>query len=298
MKHREFVFLFIEHDHDNVLSLVDELAAFRADFEGSGRMWPATVTYEVREGVFADHAQEITTYLRDQKARLAPTFALIDPFGWTGMPMSVISDLLDHPSCEVFINFMVGFVNRFLEHPDQTGNMDDLFGADVSQVLHGYTSGDRVAHLRDFYMRRLQEAASFPYVRWFAMFNDTGNVGYYLLHGTRNPLGVERMKDAMWKTSPTGTYSFHDRLAGQDVLFVPEPDLTQLTDALLAKYTGAGRVEVNPTIQQWVTLETPYRKPHLTHVLRELEHEEPARLLVHRPPGKRQFAAGVTISVV
>lgn len=295
MKHREFVFLFIEHDRDNADSLERALQQYRADYEAGGRRWPASVKYEVRHGTFADNAKEIVSYLREQKARLAPTFAMVDPFGWTGMPMAVMADLLNHPSCEAFVNFMVGFVNRFLEHPDQTSNMDELFGAEVRDVLSSFTGADRVAHLRDFYIGQLQRIGGFPYVRWFAMYNDTGNVGYYLLHGTREALGVERMKDAMWKTAPTGDYSFHDRLAGADVLFVPDPDLGPLETALRARLAGQGPVAVNPTLQSWVVLETPFRKPHLTSVLRKLEQERSPSFVVHRPPGKRQFSAGVTV---
>lgn len=297
MKHREFVFLFIEHDRDNANSLTDTLKQYRADFEAGGRHWPANVQYEVRHGTFADHAKEIVAYLREQKAQLAPTFAMVDPFGWTGMPMTVVAELLNHPSCEVFVNFMVGFVNRFLEHPEQTGNMDDLFGANVDDVLSGFTGSDRVAHLRDFYVGQLRAVAGFPHVRWFAMYNDTGNVGYYLIHGTREPLGVERMKDAMWKTAPTGDYSFYDRLAGTDVLFVPDPDLGPLELGLRARLAGQGPVAVNPTLQSWVVLDTPFRKPHLTAVLRKWEKERSASFIVHRPAGKKQFAPGVTVEL-
>lgn len=297
MKHREFVFLFIEHDKDNAASLAQALLDYRRSYEATGRKWPDNVKYEVRHGTFAENAKEIVKYLREQKATLAPTFAMVDPFGWTGMPMTTMAELLNHPSCEVFVNFMVGFVNRFLEHPDQTGNMDELFGAKVEDVLSDFTGVDRVAHLRDFYVKQLQVVAGFPHVRWFAMYNDTGNIGYYLLHGTRETLGVERMKDAMWKTAPTGDFSFHDRLAGADVLFVPDPDLGPLETALQARLAGQGPVAVNPTLQSWVVLETPFRKPHLTAVLRKLEKTNSPSFVVHRPLGKRQFAQGVSVQM-
>lgn len=295
MSHREFVFLFIEHDADNVASLHQALADYRAAWEAENGPWPANVKYEVREGTFADNAAEICDYLEQQKSRLAPTFAFIDPFGWTGMPMELVARLLNHPSCEVFINFMVGFINRFVTHPHQGQNMNELFGLDVDQILADYTGGDRVEHLRDVYIQQLMTVAGFPYVRWFAMRNHTGNIGYYLLHGTREALGVEKMKDAMWKTAPGGDYAFSDRLAGMDVLFQPEADLEPLRKALLEQYAGQSGVMVNPPLQEWVILHTPYRKPHLTQVLREMEKEPNSKIRVNRPAGKRQFAAGVTI---
>jgi len=249
----------------------------------------------VIEGTFSDHAKEMCDYLDQQHADLAPTFAFVDPFGWTGMPMELLARLLNYPSCEVFINFMVGFVNRFVTHPHQGSNMNELFGLDVDAILADHNGGDRVQHLRDVYMRQLTDVAGFPHVRWFAMENSTGNIGYYLLHGTRNALGVEKMKDAMWKTAPAGDYSFSDRLAGIDVLFQLEPDLKPLRKALTESYAAKKGVMVNPDLQDWVILHTPYRKPHLTQVLREMEKEDPAPFTVNRPNGKRQFASGVNL---
>lgn len=295
MAHREFVFIFIEHDADNVVSLDKAIADYRSAWEAVNGPWPANVKYQVNEGTFTDHATEICDYLDEQQRNLAPTFAFIDPFGWKGMPMALIARLLNYRSCEVFINFMVGFVNRFLTHPHQGSNMNELFGLDVDAILKDFHGGDRVEHLRNVYMNQLTEVAGFPYVRWFAMKNSTGNIGYYLLHGTREPLGVEKMKDAMWKIAPSGDYSFSDRLAGVDVLFEPEPDLAPLWKALITTYAGKSGVMVNPDLQEWVILHTPYRKPHLTQVLRDLEHRSPAPFRVNRPPGKRQFAAGVTL---
>jgi three-Cys-motif partner protein len=36
----------------------------------------------------------------DRNGRLPPTFAFIDPFGWTGAPFSVVQSILGQPSCE------------------------------------------------------------------------------------------------------------------------------------------------------------------------------------------------------
>jgi hypothetical protein len=124
------------------------------------------------------------------------------------------------------------------------------------------------------------------------MINQTGNIVYYLLHGTRHRKGVELMKDAMWRIDAGGGYMFSDRLAGQDVLFVLDPDLRPLRRELLRSY--AGQPGVNVADIEWHTvLHTPYRKKHVRDVLKPLEKE--GLIQVNRPPGKRQFAEGVTI---
>lgn len=295
ISHREFVFMFIEHNAENVASLEQALAGYRSRWEEEhGQQWPANVKYQVRHGTFADQARDLTAYLQQQKANLAPTFAFIDPFGWKGLPLEVISALLGYPRCEVFVNFMCGWVNRFIEHPDQQENMRELFGMPVPDVLAGYEDGDRIEYLRDFYVEQLRARAGFTYVRWFEMRNHTGNIAYYLMHGTRSEVGLEKMKDAMWRTDPSGDYSFSDTLAGLPVLFQPTADLAPLRKDLLERFAGRRGVVVNPDLQNYVLIRTPYRKPHLTEVLRNLEAEQPSPITVNRN-GRRQFAAGVTI---
>ena len=50
---------------------------------------------------------------------LPPTFAFVDPFGWSGVPFSIVREIMSHRSCEVLVNFMYEEINRFLGHPDQ-----------------------------------------------------------------------------------------------------------------------------------------------------------------------------------
>jgi three-Cys-motif partner protein len=59
---------------------------------------------------------------------LPPTFAFIDPFGWTGVPFQLVKTILSYSSCEVLLNFMYEEINRFIGHPDQETNLDSLFG--------------------------------------------------------------------------------------------------------------------------------------------------------------------------
>jgi three-Cys-motif partner protein len=43
----------------------------------------------------------------------------IDPTGWTGYPFDKIKPLFDRPKCEVLINFMYAFVQRFVHSDDE-----------------------------------------------------------------------------------------------------------------------------------------------------------------------------------
>lgn len=44
---------------------------------------------------------------------LAPTFAFVDPFGWSGAPMDVMADLL-RPRCELLFTFIYDQTSRFI----------------------------------------------------------------------------------------------------------------------------------------------------------------------------------------
>ena len=288
MSHREFVFYLVEADRDNADSLEEEIANFKA----AKSPWPSNIKIHVVNQKFDATASAMIGELREQKKQLAPTFAFIDPFGYSGMPMDLLAELLAQPHTEVFINFMVGHVQRFITRDKQERVMRELFGMDVRDVLDGYSETNRGEHLRIIYERQLQERAGFEYVQSFAMINNTGNIGYYLLHGTRHPKGVELMKDAMWRVDPGGGYKFSDRLAGEDVLFSIDPDLGPLRREFLQHFANRRNVTMDE-IESHTLICTPYRKAHVRQVLRPLEKEK----LVHvkRPAGKMQFTAGVTI---
>lgn len=289
----EFIFLFVEKNAANLASLKREVAQFRADHEP----WPSNVRYEIIDSHFEQTAREVVADLTGRGERLAPTFAFIDPFGFKGMPMDAVADLLNEGKCEVFANFMIGSVNRFLHHPNETtrAHINDLFGLDVAKrFARDFKGGDRVEFLRDLYAEQLRAVAGFTYVQSFAMINSTGNVVYYLFHGTRHPAGVKLMKSAMWKADPGGTHRFSDRLAGQDVLFVSDPDLGPLAAAILKHFRGRTGVTAD-ALEEFALLQTPYRETHVRPVLRALEKADPSPITVNRPAGKTQYAPGVTI---
>jgi three-Cys-motif partner protein len=290
MRNREFVFYFVEADSDNAASLRSELETFRATHEP----WPENVKYQVVNEKFDVTATALLQHLQEQKRNLAPTLAFIDPFGYSGLPMDLLADLLSYPQSEVLVNFMVGHVQRFIERDGQERAMRSLFGIDVRDILNGYTGqADRVEYLRAIYDRQLRDRVGFEYVQSFAMVNNTGNIGYYLFHGTRHPKGVELMKDAMWKIDPGGGFTFSDRMAGQDVLFTLDPDLHPLRAGIIQNFAQHRAVAISD-LERYTILYTPYRKTHVRPILKQLEKEE--IITVNRPNGPRQqFAAGVTI---
>ncbi len=125
IRQREVVFLFIEKDPDRYENLKQLLSKRKRE-----RKFPTKVSYQVFQGSFNETMIELLTRLEEQQWRLAPTFAFIDPFGYSHTPMSIISRLMHHPKCEVLITFMYEEINRFLtaDYKTKEFQYDELFG--------------------------------------------------------------------------------------------------------------------------------------------------------------------------
>lgn len=289
MTSTEFVFAFIERDSANATLLREAIEFLRIDLGG----FPPNVKIEVINREFRETAEEIASTLREQKRSMAPTFAFIDPFGYSGLPLETIADLLTSPRSELFVNFMVGHVQRFITREGQEKAITDLFGMPPSDVMATYTSDlKRTEHLRDVYAEQIRAKAGFQFVSHFAMVNASGNVSYYLLHGTNHLKGVELMKDAMWKVDPGAGNRFSDQLAGTQVLFEAMPDFEPLRAALLSAYADGPGTAISE-IERFVLVETPYRKAHVRQVLRVMEQNR--EVTVSRP-GRHGFPAGTTVA--
>ena len=160
MKRCEFRFLFIEKNHENAAALVEELDKFRASYPN----WPANVVIEVINSSFDDQMRNVIAMLEEQKTHLAPTFAFVDPFGYTRLPMDLLGAIGATPKSELLINFMVGFVHRFIEREGQQQSIRELYGLEVDEVLSQLEAGeDTIEQLVAVYERQLAQAASLPY---------------------------------------------------------------------------------------------------------------------------------------
>jgi three-Cys-motif partner protein len=98
---------------------------------------------QLKEAVIPFHkpeeASEIETYsgkfedaVNEIQAFIGSSFPLIfiDPTGWTGYPFSKIKPLFLRAKCEVLINFMYEFINRFAysDDPDTVASLDPILG--------------------------------------------------------------------------------------------------------------------------------------------------------------------------
>lgn len=256
-------FDFIELDTERAAALGARVDAVCAEL---GK--PANLRIRIHNESFESAYRDIRTSLPRTST---PTLAFIDPFGWTGLPFSIVSEILQRPHCEVFINFMFEEINRFLDHPDQIKNFDALFGSSEWRRCASLKGAARNRCIRDAYAKQLSKQAK--YVRYFEMRNKRDATDYFLFFATNDIQGLKKMKEAMWKIDEGGAFSFSDATnPDQLVIFTAEPNFGDLKRALVAEFSGRGAsIE---QIEAFVLSETAFREAHFKkQILARMEAE-------------------------
>lgn len=276
-----FEFHFVERDRRTVEALTANIEALREQ----GLVLPST-SINVHERQSFEDAYDQTIAPRLAQLAGAPAFALVDPFGWTGIPMRIMADLMKRPSTELLLNFMFEEINRFLSHKDQPQNFDALFGCPDWRKADELSGHARKNFLHDLYRDQLRSAAGARYVRSFEMLNDRGASDYFLFFATRSLLGLRKMKEAMWRIDPAGGMRFSDATNfNQQVLFEPKPDTRLLRRMIEAHFSGR-RAAVRD-VELFVLEDTAFHAGHYkTSVLREMEGT--GHLKAVNPPPKRR----------
>jgi three-Cys-motif partner protein len=273
-------FLFVEKDAaraavlQEVVNGIPRPANFRAKVAGG----------ETLEAAFCSLLRSYT----DRAKRLPPTFAFIDPFGWAGVPFTVVQQLLTYPSCEVLVTFMYEEIHRFISLPEQAANFDALFGTRDWRGALPLTDKERRRFLHDLYVNQLHQQAKVRYVRSFEMRNDRDVTDYYLFYGTNSLLGLQKMKAAMWKVNESGEFTFRDATdPNQMVLFAKQPRIEALRTQLLERFKGLEATVGG--VEEFVLADTAFRETHFkVQILKSLESADPPGLVVtYAPAGRR-----------
>lgn len=250
------------------------------------RVMPPNIEIFVHDRLTFEDAYRKRIRDRLQAHSRAPAFALVDPFGWTGIPMDILGELIKRPSTEILVNFMFEEINRFLNHPKQVKNFDTLFAC--ADWRRGYELGGatRKQFIHDLYRDQLRRAAGARYVRSFEMRNERNLSDYFLYFASNNRLGLAKMKEAMWKVDPGGGFTFSDATNfDQAVLFQPEPDRRALR-RLIAERFAKRRASVDQ-VENFVVEVTPFHAGHYRKVLASMESDGEL-VLPNAPPNRRK----------
>jgi three-Cys-motif partner protein len=270
-------FSFVEKDARraaHLRSLLDELKL------------PSNLSCAVLEMTFeAAYAGTLKPQL-DGPAAGAPVFAFLDPFGFTGIPFDVVSDILRRPRAEVLVTFMYEEINRFATLEDQAGHMDRLFGtSDWGRIRACETVPERRRFFEALYAGQLNKCARF--VRSFQMRNKNDATDYFLFYATNHPLGLAKMKEAMWRVDPTGEFAFSDATdPAQAIMFSEEPDYVLLSNVIHRRFLG--KTHCVREIENFVIEQTAFTASHFKKALKALESAAPPRVEAVDPPPERK----------
>jgi len=269
----ELFFIFIEKEPDRAAKLKEVLATRFTKL-------PKNINYRVIGGAeFAPTLQQVLQSLEEKDAKLAPTFAFLDPFGFSGFPMDLIGRMMSYEKCEVLITFMEGFVNRFTDEMREPA-LNELYATDEWKKIREIADpNQRQRFLLDLYERQLKNVGGARYVRSFGMISRHNQPLYYLVFGTKHWRGLEVMKEAMFKVDRRGTYKFSDLTdVNQTYLLDYGTEHAWVPAAANAVYNEFRRRTVaESAVHQFVVTKTPYI--YRKSVLEYLEKASPAKII-------------------
>ena len=276
----ELVYAFIEENRGRAEHLELEIA-------GLGKL-PDNVLWQVVHGNFEEVFREQLEELQERKQRLAPTFAFIDPFGYTDAPLDLTKSILQFERCEVLIYLPIPHINRWLSKPDQEPGLTALFGTDGWKEAIDLTGSARKTLLHDLFRDQLKREGGVKYVRSFEIINRQGTSGYHLFFGTNHEAGLALMKTAMWKIDPVEGQTFRDSTDSEQLVLLGEgePDPAPLERAL-REHFGEESFSIQDA-ELFALVETPYLGKHLRKpILKPLEEDD--KLEVIESPRKKRW---------
>ena len=256
-------FVFFENNPTNYEHL-------RMETNSLGEL-PNNITVHTFQEDYEKLLRELIDGMNHHNQSIAPSFAFVDPFGFT-LSMELLNDLLALPRCELFVNFMSRFVDLAIRQPVQASDLDSVQASNLDS-LFGCPDWRNLASIEDYQERTHETMTLFShqlkakFVTHMNMIGANNVLKYVLLHATNHPKGRELMKESMWAVVPDGSFKAFERDSpDQFVLIEPEPSFEPLKDLLWNNFVG--RQVYMEEIYDWLLREL-YLKKHIHQVLKE-----------------------------
>ena len=271
--------LFIENYKDRFVLLANTIKELSAT-------QPPHVHIKTADTDFENTMTSILDDLDKDNEKLAPTFAFLDPFGYSDFSMDLVRRLLSYEKSEMLITFMNRDINRFLEVT--RGSISRMFGSPDCFDRKNKKAGEDD---RDFLVRVYKEQLlknGAKHTRSFEMRDSNDNVIYNMIFATKHWRGLEVMKDAMLKVDDRGTYTFSDKIGfGQTFFKSIRNDAYWAEDVgnIIFRQFSGKKVKVEE-IREFVAVNTeyPFKRRKIFSLMQE---NHPGRIIsVTKPDGK------------
>jgi three-Cys-motif partner protein len=240
--------------------------------------------------------------------RLIPTFFFVDPWGYKGLSLGLISSVLQNWGSDCVFFFNYNRVNMGLNNPAVREHMDALFGVSHAESLRdrivGLKPDDRENCIVEELCTALKEKGA-SYVLPFTFKNEEGTrTSHHLIFATKHFKGYEIMKGIMAKESSEhhqGVASFEYSPASEQfpILHGLSRPLDTLQKMLLNDF--AGQTTTMKSIYENHCVGTPFISSNYKHALAELESKrkikaEPPASERPRKKGEVTFADRVRVT--
>jgi spore photoproduct lyase len=209
---------------------------------------------------------------------LIPSFFFVDPFGFSGIPFTIITRILSNPKTEVFFTFMVRDIARFIELPELENTYNTLFGTDNWKSIVSSLQGQRrEIALINLYRKQLHDLSNLKYSWAFRVCtSEKVQTLYYLIHSTNNFKGHSIMKNIMFNQSAQGNFAYlgpEDITARFQMKLFDVNSIEELKRLLLERFQS--RTISYNRIQEEICIpwysEPPYVDKQYREALRSLE---------------------------
>lgn len=137
--------------------------------------------------------------------KLIPTFFFVDPWGYKGLSLGLISSVLQNWGCDCVFFFNYNRVNMGLNNASVREHMDALFGKERAEALRdelvGLKASEREYLIVEELSKSLREKGA-AYVLPFTFKNESGaRTSHHLIFATKHFRGYEIMKGIMARES-------------------------------------------------------------------------------------------------
>ena len=256
----EINFFLFEKDETNYKYLCEEISKIENI--------PPSIKIKAFQADYQTQMNKVLDQLIKSGKKLAPSFAFVDPYGFS-LSMEFLNKFLGFPASELLINFMFRYIDMAITHDEQDDNMDTLFGSSTWKTLRDI---DDIVIRSEKAIKLFGKQLNAEYVTHMYMRSGNRSLKYALIHATNHRSGRELMKNTMWRIIPDGSFSANEKDSpNQPVLLIPEPNLSPLEEKLMKDFSGR-TVNMN-TLYDWLLKET-YVEKHLHSVLRNLRNSK------------------------
>jgi three-Cys-motif partner protein len=220
-----------------------------------------------------------------ENKNLIPTLLFVDPWGYQGLSLRLISSVLKDWGCECIIFFNYNRINMGISNPVVEGPMKAIFEERTEKLknkLINLSSKERELTITEEIFEALQEMGG-KFVLPFCFKNTSGKrTKHYLIFVSKHFKGYEIMKDIMAKESSNiaqgvSFFEYCSADSKQPLLFELNRPLDELGGMLLNKY--AGKKLTMYDLYREHSVGKRYIKRNYKYILLQLEAEKKIRTI-------------------